>query len=72
MNNEWPTFLTPAEVAKRLRIHPATLAQWRKNDEGPAYVRVGSEFRYSEEAILTYISVNWWPPMQTPESRVAQ
>jgi excisionase family DNA binding protein len=50
------TLLTPAEVAEMLRVHPATLAQWRKNGEGPAFVRVGGEFRYSDEAVLAYVS----------------
>ena len=56
------TLLTPAEVAEKLRIHPATLAQWRKNGEGPAFTRVGGEFRYTDEAIAAYVSARWETP----------
>jgi excisionase family DNA binding protein len=57
--------LTPDEVAERLRVHRATLAAWRKNGEGPAYTRVGGEIRYSEEAVLAYVSARWeMPPRQ--------
>jgi hypothetical protein len=31
--------LTTAETADRLRIEESTLADWRRDDKGPAYIR---------------------------------
>lgn len=30
--------LTTQEAAEALRVHPKTLARWRKNNTGPTYV----------------------------------
>jgi excisionase family DNA binding protein len=35
------TFLTPEEVAKRLRVEKSTLQVWRTRGGGPAYTKVG-------------------------------
>lgn len=48
--------LTPDEVAARLRISPSTLAQWRSQRRGPAYVKVGSRVRYLSDAIDRYLA----------------
>jgi excisionase family DNA binding protein len=59
------TLLTPDEVAQKLQVHPNTLANWRSKGVGPAYTRVGGAVRYSEEAVLAYVSARWeMPPRQ--------
>ncbi|HEY8503140.1 MAG TPA: helix-turn-helix domain-containing protein [Gemmataceae bacterium] len=43
MSQVW---LTPDELATRLRIPRATLYQWRYRGEGPRAVKVGRHLRY--------------------------
>ncbi len=38
--------LTPKEVSKLLGIPPGTLANWRYQGHGPAFVRLGRHVRY--------------------------
>jgi excisionase family DNA binding protein len=39
-------WMTPEEVAERLRVPRATLYAWRYKQTGPAAVRVGRHLRY--------------------------
>lgn len=39
-------WLTRAEVAKRWRVSPLTLAQWASRSFGPRYARFGKHVRY--------------------------
>lgn len=39
-------FYTPAEAANFLRFSPTTLAIWRTNAQGPAYMKIGNSIRY--------------------------
>ena len=38
--------LSPAEAATRLGVESSTLANWRWNGSGPAYLKVGGRVRY--------------------------
>lgn len=44
-------WMTPDEVAERLRVPRATLYAWRYRGIGPAAVRVGRHLRYRIEAV---------------------
>ena len=47
--------LTPNEVAELLRVSPATVYRWRKNNSGPPFTRVGAEVRYFREELLAWV-----------------
>lgn len=44
--NSRPLHLTPAQVAERLHVKPGTLATWRVQGTGPAYIKVGRKVLY--------------------------
>jgi excisionase family DNA binding protein len=44
-------WMTPEEVAERLRVPMATLYAWRYKNIGPAAVRLGRHLRYRVEAV---------------------
>ena len=48
MPDRW---MTPEEVAERLRVPRATLYAWRYKNIGPAAVRLGRHLRYRIEAV---------------------
>jgi excisionase family DNA binding protein len=48
MPDRW---MTPEEVAERLRVPRATLYAWRYKNIGPAAVRLGRHLRYRVEAV---------------------
>jgi predicted DNA-binding transcriptional regulator AlpA len=45
----------PDEVADHLGVSVKTLAQWRWQGAGPAWVKVGSHVRYEWDAVDAYI-----------------
>lgn len=54
-------FLLPSELAKRWRINPQTLANWRSCTRadptcpsGPEWVTIGTKILYSLEAVENY------------------
>jgi predicted DNA-binding transcriptional regulator AlpA len=48
--------LMPEDVAKRLKISPETLAQWRSQGRGLPYVKLGRNLvRYEASALNTWI-----------------
>lgn len=47
-------FLTPAEVAKRWRIHTETLCRWRIENRGPKFMKLGSKVAYPIGEIEKY------------------
>ncbi|MFJ1604177.1 helix-turn-helix domain-containing protein [Streptomyces sp. RLB3-6] len=53
---EW---LTPLEVAKQLRVHPGTLANWRYQGIGPRYTKLSdaanSPVRYRSDDVDAYM-----------------
>jgi excisionase family DNA binding protein len=44
-------WMTPEEVAERLRVPRATLYAWRYKNIGPAAARLGRHLRYRVEAV---------------------
>jgi excisionase family DNA binding protein len=44
-------WMTPEEVAERLRVPRATLSAWRYKNLGPAAVRLGRHLRYRVEVV---------------------
>lgn len=48
------TWLTPAELAARLRVSPRTLEGWRSTGRGPAHARIGTLVRYHIDDIVTF------------------
>lgn len=51
-----PALATPAEVADHLGISEKTLAQWRWQQIGPAFTKVGGRVRYRWEAVDAYVA----------------
>ena len=51
MNN----LLTTNDLASLLGIHPQTLADWRVDKRGPAWVRVGRTVRYSPDVVAAWL-----------------
>lgn len=58
------TYLTPAEVATRLRVAEPTLRWWRHVGRGPAYVTFGARtIRYERADVDAYArSLKTTPP----------
>jgi hypothetical protein len=47
-------YLTPREVAERLRVQPDTLKAWRSQGRGPRFVKVGGCVRYPFAWLLAF------------------
>jgi len=47
--------LTPKEAAERLRSSVPTLARWRVNGNGPAYVKNGGRVFYRDSDLESFI-----------------
>ena len=54
--NELPSLLTAEETAKLLKVHPATLGNWRVSGRGPRFVRIGRRVRYSVIDLESYVA----------------
>ena len=48
--------LTPKAVAVRFGIHELTLNNWRAQNRGPRFVRIGRLIRYPQSAIREYLA----------------
>ena len=46
--------LTTEEVAALLKIAPATLVDWRHNQRGPKYYKMGREVRYKLDDVFEW------------------
>lgn len=57
METDW---LTPLEVAERLRVHPGTLANWRYMRLGPKFTKLSdrpnSPVRYKRSDVDEYMA----------------
>lgn len=47
-------WLTRPEVAKRLRVAPATMAEWAMKGIGPRYARFGKYARYRLSDVIAW------------------
>lgn len=50
--------ITPAELAERLRVSVAHLANWRYRGVGPKFVKMGKLVRYQESAVEEWLQDN--------------
>lgn len=50
--------LTPKETAAWLRTEVETLATWRTQNRGPAFVKVGASIRYRRQSIFDFVRAN--------------
>jgi len=50
--------IRPATAAARLCVEEKTLAQWRSQGKGPAFIRMGRAVRYRPEDIELFIAAN--------------
>jgi excisionase family DNA binding protein len=46
VNSQDAELLTTEDVARLLKIQPATLVDWRHDQRGPRYYRMGRKVRY--------------------------
>lgn len=54
--------MLPEEVAEILRCAVGTLANWRNDKKGPAYIKMGGMIRYRESDIKKYQLENYETP----------
>ena len=57
--------LTPADVARILRVPVNTLAYFRQKHKQLRYVKVGEAARYRKEDVIAYIEANVVTPQKT-------
>jgi hypothetical protein len=55
---EHGAFLSSAELAKRWNLHVVTLANWRVQKRGPAFVKLGAKVLYPLDGVLKYEQKN--------------
>ncbi|TAW19255.1 DNA-binding protein [Rhizobium ruizarguesonis] len=48
--------LTGSEAAAYLRVTEVTLARWRGESKGPAYVKTGGRVLYRVSSLLAYLA----------------
>ena len=53
--------LTTERVAELLNVAPATLVDWRHDQRGPKYYKMGRQIRYRLEDILKWQNQNLEP-----------
>ncbi len=61
--------LTTTEAANLLELHPVTLKQYRVDNTGPAYKKIGRKIRYRRADLEAWITTRWprysFPPHLT-------
>lgn len=55
--------LNTQQVAQQIGMHPDTLRSWRNHGNGPAWIKVGSRYRYTEEAIKAFLDAQNQAPI---------
>jgi predicted DNA-binding transcriptional regulator AlpA len=48
--------VTPKALAERLDMSTSTLAKWRLDGAGPAYVKIGARVAYDEEMVEAWLA----------------
>ena len=61
-------YLTPKEVEDMLCIHKGTLANWRCQGRGPAYIKYGRKVLYPIGEIEAWLAANRVRTADSPES----
>jgi excisionase family DNA binding protein len=51
-------YLTPAEAADLLKLHPQTLARWRTDGTGPRFIKFGRHIRYAKKDLAAWAAAN--------------
>jgi hypothetical protein len=46
--------LSPADLARRLGVHPQTIHNWRFTGKGPEYFRLGKHVFYRLEDVVSW------------------
>lgn len=59
-------FLTPVEVASRLRLAPRTLANWRSQNKGPTHTKIGGRVLYAASELDSFLSCTLLHPVSRP------
>ena len=54
--------LDSMELAQILRVHPATIRTWRHRNQGPPFIRVGRNVRYSRGDLDDWLARNTVQP----------
>jgi hypothetical protein len=63
---EHPVYLTPQDLATRLRLSVRTIERWRADRYGPAWIIIGSSIRYGMSDVLA-----WEADQRSPGCAVA-
>lgn len=58
LNTTRREYLTTAELAEELHLHPITLVKWRREGRGPAFVRFGRAIRYPRAQLVAFEASN--------------
>lgn len=58
MQDHQREFFTTSQAADYLNLSRFTLAAWRKDDRGPAYVRLGVAVRYRRADLDAWAAAN--------------
>lgn len=48
--------LTTKEVAKILKVNPATINRWRKEDKPVPFLQVGRQVRFEMEKVIEWLN----------------
>lgn len=55
---EFMKLLTPKEAAGYMKMSTNTLAAWRSQKRGPAFIRTGRVIKYDQAALDSYLKRN--------------
>ncbi|WP_246661613.1 helix-turn-helix domain-containing protein [Tardiphaga sp. vice304] len=55
---EFDHLLMEATAAKRLKVSPRTLQNWRIKGVGPSYIRAGRMIRYRSKDLTIWLTAN--------------
>ena len=67
---ELDALLTPAEVSHYLGVPVGTLANWRYQSRGPAFLRVGRHVRYRTEDLAAWVQAQLAENLSRPPDTV--
>lgn len=50
--------LNTVQAAAQLNVHPDTLRAWSKQGRGPSYLKFGTRYRYTQQAIDDFLEAS--------------